>query len=470
MSPEDELRQRFEEVVAGLEFGDLRDVDAILAAISATGQRQQEATDERVSLRRPRRPDPATYTVHIELNHSSPPIWRRLALRSDLTLDAVHQVIQAAFGWQDYHLYRFAIGGDPFDRRAESFACAEDLSYEDEDEATPVSEVHLDEVLADPGDLVSYVYDFGDNWDVTISLESVAPVTDDDPARCLAGERAAPPEDCGGIRDADQLADVVADPSAFDIDEVNQTLHSPFAGFVDAGIRPEVVAFITRFRALPEGAAMLASVLQHDATTTEERARMLQPLMGYLRHIGTGLPLTAAGYLKPADLAVVAAPLPVVQAYPHRYTREVDCGPALDLRMALQRRGLLRKAKGVLSCTKAGLRAREDGDFLWHHLASRLLEDSDEVFVGQARIAGLLAIAAGADAPYTLGAEWMTMLGWAHGPRREPVMYYDLYEPLRSARIILTNLSVEPVKRANDQPTPVAMDLARASLRRPMHR
>lgn len=39
-----------------------------------------------------------------------PPVWRRLELRGEMRLDEVHAVLQAAFGWEDYHLHRFSPG------------------------------------------------------------------------------------------------------------------------------------------------------------------------------------------------------------------------------------------------------------------------------------------------------------------------------------------------------------------------
>ncbi|UKA77606.1 plasmid pRiA4b ORF-3 family protein [Arthrobacter sp. FW306-07-I] len=38
---------------------------------------------------------------------SHPEIWRQLEIRSTMTLDQVHRVLQAAFGWKDMHLHRF---------------------------------------------------------------------------------------------------------------------------------------------------------------------------------------------------------------------------------------------------------------------------------------------------------------------------------------------------------------------------
>jgi hypothetical protein len=50
----------------------------------------------------------------------------------------------------------------------------------------PEEEVWLDEVLADPGDTLCYLNDFGDSWEHVIRLEAVAPWDDTAPAAvCL---------------------------------------------------------------------------------------------------------------------------------------------------------------------------------------------------------------------------------------------------------------------------------------------
>ena len=32
-------------------------------------------------------------------------------VRSDITLGDLHDIVQAAFGWEDYHLHQFIVGG-----------------------------------------------------------------------------------------------------------------------------------------------------------------------------------------------------------------------------------------------------------------------------------------------------------------------------------------------------------------------
>ena len=73
--------------------------------------------------------------------------------------------------------------------------------------------IRLDKVSG-PGDAFSYEYDFGDSWIHEIRIEKALPA---DPAvhypRCLAGERACPPEDCGGPPGYEDLLAALQDPA-----------------------------------------------------------------------------------------------------------------------------------------------------------------------------------------------------------------------------------------------------------------
>src|ERR1022692_3845756 len=82
-----------------------------------------EGSDEAPSRRRPGRPGVVTYRVRVDLEETSPPLWRRLELASDLYLDEVHAVIQAAFGWTDSHLHRFGSGPEYYSRDTEYYLC-----------------------------------------------------------------------------------------------------------------------------------------------------------------------------------------------------------------------------------------------------------------------------------------------------------------------------------------------------------
>src|SRR5699024_8728478 len=110
---------RFREITSGLEPGELH---SLLGQLMETASR----TDRRPPRPDHRRPAPSTpqvLTVRVDLREAKPPIWRRLELRSDLSLENVHDVLQTAFGWAGYHLWRFSAGGGPFDDHSQQFLC-----------------------------------------------------------------------------------------------------------------------------------------------------------------------------------------------------------------------------------------------------------------------------------------------------------------------------------------------------------
>jgi hypothetical protein len=136
------------------------------------------------------------------LGVSKPPVWRRLLLQSEISLDQLHGVIQVAMGWWDYHMHVFST------EAGEYGVPDPELGFLDE------SRMMLSQLLSEPGDRIRYTYDFGDAWQHEIALEKVLAV---DPEHlyptCVAGRGACPPEDCGSIWGYARLQEVLADPS-----------------------------------------------------------------------------------------------------------------------------------------------------------------------------------------------------------------------------------------------------------------
>ena len=50
------------------------------------------------------------YQIKISLLGARPPIWRRLLVPAAMTLAQLHDVLQAAMGWENCHLHEFRIG------------------------------------------------------------------------------------------------------------------------------------------------------------------------------------------------------------------------------------------------------------------------------------------------------------------------------------------------------------------------
>ncbi|WP_300016189.1 plasmid pRiA4b ORF-3 family protein [Pseudonocardia sp.] len=165
---------------------------------------QQEGLFDEPATVTPLRPPTRTgsaYRIKVTLRGVRPPVWRRLLVPPDTTLAGLHEILQVAMGWLDGHLHEFVAGTQLFGPPDP------DAGPGRRDEAG----VQLDEVLRRSGDRLRYSYDFGDGWEHDIVLESMEAETVDT-ARCTAGRRACPPEDCGGPWGYAELLAAVSDP------------------------------------------------------------------------------------------------------------------------------------------------------------------------------------------------------------------------------------------------------------------
>ena len=177
------------------------------------------------------------YQLKVTLLGTSPPIWRRLLVPADLTLAQLHDVLQAAMGWEDGHMHEFSIGRRHFGRPNPDDRLMGMPHVENE------RTVRLSNLLGRVGAEAVYTYDFGDGWEHGLVLEKRLSA---DPNTaypvCTGGQLACPPEDCGGIggfydllealgdpahEQHDELRDWVGDeydPDAFSVDDVNRML------------------------------------------------------------------------------------------------------------------------------------------------------------------------------------------------------------------------------------------------------
>jgi len=191
------LSEQVKSIAGEMDIDDLRALSGQLLAARPGGV--EVLLHPAPNCRCPRRQEIHTYRVRVDIVGARPRIWRRLEVSSDLMLDDLHVVLQAAFGWTDSHLHRFGAGSSIWDRGTELYLCPFDVD-EGEDDGVPENQVRLDEVLVDVGDSLPCVYDYGDNWEHRIRLEAVSDRAAGLPVvTCVGGRRAGPPEDCGGI-------------------------------------------------------------------------------------------------------------------------------------------------------------------------------------------------------------------------------------------------------------------------------
>jgi len=149
----------------------------------------------------PAEPSASVHRVKITLRGAKPPIWRRVELPSEVTLHRLHNVIQDAFGWLDCHLWVFRT-------EAGDYGVADrELGH------LSATSKKLVQVARQAGDRIHYTYDFGDDWVHEIVVEDVLAA---EPGvkypRVVAGRRACPPEDCGGVWGYQDLCEILSDP------------------------------------------------------------------------------------------------------------------------------------------------------------------------------------------------------------------------------------------------------------------
>jgi hypothetical protein len=240
-----------------------------------------------------------SHVLKVTLEQVEPKVWRRIQVPVTATLDDLHLILQIAMGWQNEHLYDFSAGKrtfspaeDPWDPLGLDTLEPEGEGEEDEeamrgqvveglkqlmailehpedqpeqvqalstlipgmgasgspfdqmDEETSLTAVG--EVLTRARSRMRYRYDFGDGWTHTIVVEKAnVPTNAEQPAICLDGAGACPPEDCGGPWGYQRIVAAVQnpddpeyaderewmedwiedfDPNAFDRDAVNRSL------------------------------------------------------------------------------------------------------------------------------------------------------------------------------------------------------------------------------------------------------
>ncbi len=140
-------------------------------------------------------------SLKVTLRGTKPPIWRRLLAPDAMTLADLHEAIQLAMGWQGGHLHVFDVDGRSYGDRA----AVDDVADE--------KRLTLGGVRRSGVARFGYTYDFGDDWEHTVSIEKTLPAAQGAsyPA-CVAGKRACPPEDCGGPWGYLEMLDILADP------------------------------------------------------------------------------------------------------------------------------------------------------------------------------------------------------------------------------------------------------------------
>ncbi|MGH8432590.1 MAG: plasmid pRiA4b ORF-3 family protein [Solimonas sp.] len=143
--------------------------------------------------------------IRIELDEIAPAIWRRVEVPLTTSLKGLHEVIQAVMLFENYHLFQFDVGDKRYG--------IPDPEWDQVREIIDAKNIKLGALVDCGVSAFSYTYDFGDNWQHTITIETItaANPTIDYP-RFIDGACRAPPEDVGGIPGFEEFLDAMAKP------------------------------------------------------------------------------------------------------------------------------------------------------------------------------------------------------------------------------------------------------------------
>jgi len=172
------------------------------------------------------------YEIRVQMRDIEPPVWRILRVRPQTSLSRLHKILQRVMGWTNSHLHLFEIDGKPYGEG----------DFEWDFDVQDYRGMRLDKIFTEGRTSFLYEYDLGDSWRHDITLLGMVEGDPGEKIACIAGARACPPEDCGGVsgyyhllearaapghEDHDMLMEWVGgkfDPEAFDVEAVDRAL------------------------------------------------------------------------------------------------------------------------------------------------------------------------------------------------------------------------------------------------------
>lgn len=156
---------------------------------------------------------PNIYQFKITLNDSIPSVWRQIQIPENYSFHDFHRAIQVMLGLSDSHLHEFSM----MNLETRELIAIGDLDPDfDDDDVLDDTKTMIKDYFSMKNKKALYEYDFGDGWEYAIVLEKIAEAESGvSYPKCIAGERAAPPENCGGIARYNEIVNIIENlPSA----------------------------------------------------------------------------------------------------------------------------------------------------------------------------------------------------------------------------------------------------------------
>ena len=178
----------------------------------------------------------SVFKFRIELEGSNPKIWREFLVPSDITFYRLHHIVQIIMGWENYHLYEFTIDSYRIGRQFE------DDGFNGPHEVIDAQKIQIGDVLKSNGQKLHYLYDFGDFWEHSLTLEMIIDNLTIPFPVCCAGELSCPPEDVGGLIGFYDFLKIMGKPKHSEYKELKEWVKSKLVA-IDGKYDPEKFHF-----------------------------------------------------------------------------------------------------------------------------------------------------------------------------------------------------------------------------------
>ena len=129
------------------------------------------------------------YVFRAELA-AQPAVVRTVALAEGQTLDDLHELLRAEFGWDDPHLYSFWLSGRFWDGPETEFTAPYGL----EESAARSAQTAIATLGLEQGQQIAYLFDYGDTWEVQITVVDIRAADGESYPQVLERHGKAPPQ------------------------------------------------------------------------------------------------------------------------------------------------------------------------------------------------------------------------------------------------------------------------------------
>lgn len=153
----------------------------------------EEHGTARLALRATDAENTAALTFHAKLE-GVPRVSARIVLRSDDDFVDLHRAIQDAFRWFDDHLYSFWLDGRFWGAADQALRTPGGDDFMDVDGERDADAVPLGDAGLVVGSTVAYVFDFGDEWRVRLTLKAIEPLRGGEQWGVVRRTGTAPPQ------------------------------------------------------------------------------------------------------------------------------------------------------------------------------------------------------------------------------------------------------------------------------------